>query len=130
MMEISVGASHSLSVVVDNTNIASTMGSGLVEVFSTPMMIALMENAASECIRPLLEEGQATVGTQVNITHDAASPIGMTITATATVTAVDRRRVEFTVEARDDVEIIGKGIHTRFIIDTQKFMQKVQAKGE
>lgn len=123
-MEIKTGMTHTAETVVDKTNIASAIGSGLVDVFATPMMIALLELAASECIKPCLDAGQASVGGHVNVSHSAATPLGMTVTATATVTAVDRRRVDFDVSVRDEAGEIGKGTHTRFIIDKEKFMQK------
>lgn len=127
-MDIQIGAQYTATTTVDHTNIASAVGSGLVDVFATPMMIALLELAAATCIQGYLEEGQASVGTHVNVSHSGATPVGMTVYATATVTAADRRQVEFQVEMRDDAGPIGTGTHTRFVIDTHRFMEKVKAK--
>lgn len=123
-MEVKIGTEYTAETIVDNSNIASAVGSGLVDVFATPMMIALMELAASECIKPFLEDGQASVGTNVNVSHNAATPVGMKVFATAKVTLVDRRRVEFDVVMRDEAGEIGRGTHARFIIDKDKFMSK------
>jgi len=127
-MDIKLGTEYTAQTVVDKSNIASAVGSGLVDVFATPMMIALLELAASECLGQFLGEGQASVGTQINVSHSDATPVGMKVFATAKITGVDRRKVDFEVSARDEAGEIGKGTHTRFIIDTEKFMQKVQAK--
>lgn len=127
-MEIPVGATYSSTITVDETNIASAIGSGLVDVFATPMMIALLELAASECIKPYLEAGQASVGGHVDVSHTAATPTGMKVTATATVTTVDRRKVDFDVVVRDDVEEIGKGKHVRFVVDREKFAERANGK--
>ena len=123
-MEIAVGTEYTESVTVSEANTAKTVGSGQIEVFATPMMIALMESAAAQCIAPFLAEGQSSVGTRVEVSHGAATPPGMTVTATAAVTAVDRRRVDFRVTARDDAGVIGEGEHTRFIIDVERFLEK------
>lgn len=127
-MSIQAGRSYTVEVMVDKSNVASTVGSGLIDVFATPMMIAQMELAASSCISAHLEAGQASVGTSINVTHSAATPIGMKITATATVTAVDRRKVDFEVKAFDEHGEIGSGVHSRFIIDIDKFMEKTNSK--
>ena len=130
MPTIEIGAQYTVETVVDSTNIASKVGSGLIDVFATPMMIAQMELAASSCIAASLDEGQASVGTKIDVSHSAATPIGMKVNATATVTCVDRRRVDFTVTARDEAGEIGSGVHTRFIIDVERFMEKTNAKLE
>lgn len=127
-MEIPVGTAFTAKTVVDETNIASAVGSGLVDVFATPMMIALMELAASECLRPFLEPGQASVGARVNVSHTGATPLGMTVSATAAITHVDNRRVEFAVEMSDEKGEIGSGAHTRYIVDMAAFMEKAAAK--
>lgn len=127
-MEIPVGISHTVTVTVDSANTADAVGSGLVEVFATPMMIALMERAAAECIQPYLEEGAASVGTQVHVSHTGATPPGMRVSATAAVTAVDRRRVDFAVSAADGAGEVGTGTHTRFVVDKDRFLQKAREK--
>ena len=128
-MNIPVGKSHTATTTVDQTNTASAVGSGLVDVFATPMMIALLELAASGCIADCLDDGQASVGTHINVSHSGATPMGMEVTATATVTGVDRRRVEFEVVARDACGEVGRGTHTRFVIDREKFMEQALQKG-
>ena len=127
-MEIQIGMSHTETTVVDKSNIASAMGSGLVDVYATPMMIALMELAAGNCVKPCLEPTDVTVGGHVNVSHVAATPIGMRVQATATVAAIDRRRVDFDVIMRDEAGEIGRGTHTRFIVDKEKFTQKANEK--
>ena len=125
-MEAGIKGYSELEVVFENT--AKALGSGLVEVFATPAMIALMENTAAESIMPYLEEGLGSVGTKLNVTHDAATPIGMTVRCESTLVEVDGRRLVFTVEAFDDAGKIGAGTHERFIIQTDKFLAKVNAK--
>ena len=127
-MQIEIGKQFTVETVVDRSNIASAVGSGLVDVFATPMMIAQMELAASRCIADDLGPGQASVGTHIEVSHSAATPVGMKVTCTATVTGVDRRRVDFAVSASDESGEIGSGIHTRFIIYVDKFMEKAAAR--
>ena len=125
---LEIGMKNSCSVKVDETNTAKTMGSGSLDVFATPSMIALMEKCASECVAPYLEEGKASVGTMLNVKHVAASPIGIKITCNATLTEVDGRRLVFSLEAFDEKGLIGEGTHERFVIDTERFMAKCQSK--
>ena len=125
-MGITEGKSAKASTTVTQSNTAKAVGSGSFDVFSTPMMIALMEEAACNCIISFLEEGQSSVGTQISVEHTSASPIGAEITATATITSVDGRKIEFEVSAKDNTKEIGKGTHTRYIIDIQRFMSKIQ----
>jgi predicted thioesterase len=123
---ISVGqtATATASVTVQNT--AKAVGSGSLDVFATPMMVALMERAACECLADALEPGRASVGISVDIAHTAASPIGADITATATVAVIDGRKIEFEVAASDAKGEIGRGKHTRVIVDVERFMAKVR----
>ena len=129
-MEIAVGMTFTASTTVDANNTARAVGSGTVDVFATPMMLALMEHAAVQCIAACLPEGQTSVGTQINISHSDATPIGMRVTATATVREVDRRRIEFDVVMEDEVGEIGRGMHTRFLVNSERFLQKAQAKAD
>lgn len=128
-MPITVGMTGKAQTVVTEVNTAAAVGSGLLPVFATPMMIALMENAAVNAIQAALEPSQGSVGTFIQTSHDAATPLKMAVTAVATVTAVDGRAITFDVEAFDAVGPIGKGTHKRFIIDNEKFMAKTNAKG-
>ena len=122
---VSAGQTATSTVTVTESNIAKTMKSGSLEVFATPAMCALMEEAAQAAVQPHLEEGEGTVGISLSISHDAPSTMGSTITAKATVTAVEGRKITFNIEASDGVGIIGKGTHERFIINNEKFMAKV-----
>jgi len=121
---ITIGKTASAKTTVNENNTALAAGSGSLLVFATPMMVALMEKAACEVLRDVLEVGQTSVGTQINVSHNAATPPGAVVTATATVTGVSGRKVEFEVTARDDVGEIGNGTHARFIVDEAKFMAK------
>ena len=126
--KITPGLIYSVSVTVDSTNTAETVKSGGLKVFATPAMIALIERAAFESVEGLMEQGQTTVGTVVNVEHIAASPLGAQVTAMVTVEAIEGRKIDFTVSAYDNVGEVGRGTHSRFIIDTEKFMSKVQVR--
>ena len=107
---------------------AARIGSGLVEVFATPMMVALIEQTCLESVLPYLEEGQGTVGTLVNVSHVSATPVGMRVWCESELTEVDRRRLVFKVKAYDECGLIGEGTHERFVIDNAKFMDKIKHK--
>ena len=98
------------------------------EVFATAFMVGFMEWACMEALRPYLEEGERTLGTMINITHQAATPPGMTVTARVKCLEVDGKRTLWEIEARDEVEIIGKGTHERFTVNNEKFSARVAAK--
>ena len=123
---ITIGKTASVSTVVDDRNTAKTVGSGNLDVFATPMMVALMEKAACECLSDMLEAGQTSVGTHIDVSHIAASQAGAEITASATIEAVAGRTVEFSVTANDGSKEIGSGRHTRVVIDAERFMGKLQ----
>ena len=127
-MEIPVGAKGRVDGIVTDQLTAAAVGSGSGEVFATPYMVAAMENAACEAIRPYYGEGENSVGTKLEITHDAATPVGMKYWAEAEVTEVDRRRIVLKVTAYDETGIIGSGTHERFIIQMEKFLAKAEAK--
>jgi predicted thioesterase len=101
---------------------------GDYDIFSTPNLVLLLEEAAIEALAPYLGEDQASVGTKVEVAHTAATLLGQTVTATATVTEVDRRRVVFSIDVRDDVEQIGTGTHERFVIDVPGFEERLAQK--
>lgn len=115
-------------VMVEEGNCASAVGSGLLKVFATPAMIALMEKTAWMSVAPELGEGEGTVGTLLNVTHDAPTPIGMKVWCESTVEEVDGRRLVFSVEAFDEKGRIGGGRHERFIIGNEKFQAKADRK--
>ena len=111
-------------VVVSDANTARTMGSGTLDVFATPAMIALMERTASESVQPLLEDGMCSVGTLIDVQHTAATPLGMTVTCNTLLVSVDGRKLVFEVIASDESGEIGRGRHERFIVNAERFMQK------
>ena len=129
-MSVEIGMRGRAETIVTPDNTARAAGSGLVPVFATPWMVALMENAAVQAVQAALEPGKGTVGTRLDVTHDAATPIGMKVWAEAEVTAVEGRRLTFAVSAFDEAGEIGGGIHERFIIKTDKFLARAQAKLE
>lgn len=114
--------------MVTEKNTASAMGSGSLEVFATPAMVALMEECSWKLVQPYLEEGQGTVGTGLEIQHLSATPLGMEVTCQSTLTEVDGRKLTFEVEAYDAAGLIGKGTHQRFIVDNARFQAKANAK--
>lgn len=117
-------------VVVTENNSANALGSGLLEVFATPAMIALMEKTAWQSVAPDLNDGEGTVGTMLNIKHTAATPLGMRVWCESELIEVDGRRLVFRVEAYDETGKIGEGEHERFVINNRKFMTKAMAKKE
>ena len=127
-MSVTVGSKGRSESVVTEHNTACAVGSGLVPVFATPYMVALMENAAVNAVQGALEQGQGTVGTRLDVTHDAATPIGMKVWAEAEVTAVDRKKIPLSVKAYDETGPIGGGVHERFVIDTDRFLSRAEAK--
>ena len=122
---LEIGLKYESVVEVTSANSAKTMGSGDMDVFATPSMVALMENAAMMAVASALPEGSATVGTQINTSHIKASPIGATITASAQLTEVEGRKLTFAVKAWDDKGTIGEGVHTRFVVDRERFLSKL-----
>ena len=125
-MELKAGLVGTATVTVTEKNIAKTMKSGALPVFATPAMCALMEEAACAAVNACLEEGAGTVGIALSISHDKATAMNDTVTATATLTEVAGRKLTFAVEAKDTKGVIGKGTHERFIINNEKFMSKLQ----
>jgi len=116
--------------VVDEQRLASAYGSGgwQVDVYATPAMIGLMEQAAVNAVDHLLPEGQSSVGTRVDVQHLAATPAGVEVRAHAELTAVDGRRLTFRVEAFDPAEQIGSGTHERMVVDLERLLQRARAK--
>jgi predicted thioesterase len=107
---------------------ASVWGSGGLPVYATPAMIALMEGSALAAVDALLPSGWSTVGTELNVKHLSASPLGMKVSARAELISIDGRVLSFTVEAFDEAGKIGEGAHKRFIVENEKFMAKTEAK--
>ena len=127
--QIDIGATGSVEQLVGRGSLATTLGSGTTNVYGTPAMIALMEQAAVTALTDILPDNLTSVGIRLDVQHLAATPLGMDVSATAVVTAVDGRIVTFTVSASDDVEEIGRGTHQRAIVDAAKFQQRVNDKG-
>ena len=128
MLEIGRKGAAQTEVVFENT--AAAVGSGALEVFATPSMIALMEKAAMESVQSHLDEGQGTVGISLDVAHLAATPVGMTVRAESELTKIDGRTLTFHVKAYGGEELIGEGTHKRCIVFTERFMAKALAKRE
>ena len=127
-MELSVGLKSRIVEEVIDDSTALSIGSGSLPVFAAPKMVALMEKASCKAIEAALNEGLTSVGTLVNVEHLSATPKGMKVTVESVVTAVDKRKVCFEVVAFDEAGIIGKGTHERFIVDSERFLAKTNAK--
>lgn len=125
-MEIGIKGREEITVTKEVT--AARIGSGLVEVFATPMMIALMENTCAQSVLPHLQASESTVGTHVNVSHCAATPVGMKVYCESELIEVERRKLTFKVAAYDERGLIGEGVHERFVIDNEKFQAKINAK--
>ena len=127
-MSIEVGMKGRAEAAVTRDNTAQAAGSGPVPVFATPCMIALMENAAMNAVQAGLAPDEGTVGTRLDVTHDAATPVGRKVWAEAVVTAVEGRKITLAVAAWDEAEKSGGGTHERFIIKPERFLAKAQSK--
>ena len=126
--KITLGKTATAEIVVNQTNTAKMAGSGNLEVFATPMMTALMEKAACAALGDALEAGQISVGTSITVEHNAASPLGAKISATAVISSVRGRQITFDVSASDEAGEIGKGVHIRIIVDEERFMKKAKGR--
>ena len=127
---IYIGTKCQLEQVVTNELTAAAVGSGLLPVFGTPYMIGLMENAAQSVLGMFLEEGQGSVGTELNVKHTAPTPVGMKVWVEAEVTAVSEngKMIDFALKAWDEKGPIGEGTHTRAVINNERFLAKCNAK--
>lgn len=122
---IETGKTYTQAITVTPKDTAIAYGSGKLEVYATPGMVALMENTAVRCLESMLEAGTDTVGIEINTQHTKASPVGAQVTCKATITEVDGRRIRFEIEAWDEKGPIGHASHDRFIINPEKFMSKL-----
>lgn len=120
-----IGKKYTSTMMVEEKHLACNVGSGDLPVFATPMMMALMENAAMLCVADELENGSSTVGGQISSSHLKPTGLGKTVTATAELISAEGRKLKFKVSASDEGGLIGEGEHLRFIIDKEKFMSKV-----
>ncbi|MGB9370097.1 MAG: thioesterase family protein [Xanthobacteraceae bacterium] len=125
---IKEGLTGNAALTVGEEHTAPSIGSGRVHVLATPVMINLMEAAALDAIERLLPAGHQSLGTHLNVGHYAATPVGMRLRATAVVTKVEGRTIDFRVDAFDDKERVGDGMHTRVVVNVERFDQRVQRK--
>src|ERR1700719_4456852 len=128
LLQLKPGLTGSAQIVVGVEHTAPSIGSGKVPVLATPVMINLIEAAALEAVEHLLPAGHQSLGIHLDIRHFAATPIGMRVTATAELIAVDGRTLSFRVEARDEKEPIGDGSHQRVVVNVARFDARVQKK--
>lgn len=128
MKEMNPGIKGKQELTVRERDTAKVYGSGSLEVFGTPAMIALMEKTALTSIEPFLEDGEGSVGTALDVKHTAATPVGMKVVCESELIEVDRKRLVFRVSARDEKGAIGEGTHERFVIANDRFMEKANAK--
>ena len=126
--QLAVGLKYSRAVKVTDEMTPAHLRHEPIRVLSTPDMIRLVEQTAIEAVQPGLAEGQATVGTRVDIAHLAATPVGMTLTITVELTEIDRRRLGFRIEVRDELDEAAKGTHERFIVDAAQRMPRLRDK--
>ena len=126
--QLAVGLSHTRTVTVTDEMTPAHLRHEPIRVLSTPDMIRLIEQTAIEAVQPCLAPGQATVGTRVDIAHLAGTLVGMTVTIAVELTAIDRRKLTFRVEVRDDLDEAGRGTHERFIVDAAQRLPRLQEK--
>ena len=127
-MSIEIGLKGRAETTVVYENTAAAVGSGLVPVFATPSMIALMEQAAASSLLAHLDEGQGSVGIHLDVSHEAATPIGMKVWAESEVTEINGKQIVFSVSAYDEAGLIGRGTHKRALITVERFLAKVEQK--
>ena len=127
-MEITVGLKGAVSTVVEREDTALEVGSGSLLVYATPCMVALMEGAACEAIEDCLSDNKTSVGTELNIAHLSATPVGLDVRAEAEITAVEGNTITFHVCAYDEAGKIGEGTHKRVVVSTQRFLDKAYDK--
>ena len=127
-MKVEVGMKAEVTTLVEREDTAAEVGSGSLLVYATPCMAALMEGAACEAIEAGLEDGETTVGIELNLKHIAATPVGMEVRAEAEVTAVEGKIITFTIHAYDEAGQIGSADHKRALVNAQRFLNKTYAK--
>ena len=127
-MAIEIGTKGYADTLVEQEDTAKVVGSGNLLVYATPCMVALMEGAACESIAPFLADGESSVGTMMQLSHISATPVGMEVRAESEVTAVEGRKVTFSIKAYDEAGEIGNAIHERFIVKTDRFLEKTYDK--
>ncbi len=127
-MSLEVGMKNKIERIVGREQLASSIGSGGLDVYATPSMILMMEEVCFNCVQAEVGEGNSTVGTRLNVSHDSPTPLGAKVFCECELIEVDKRRLTFNVTAYDESGVIGKGTHERFIVGVDKFMNKVNEK--
>lgn len=127
--ELKPGLSGEVRLTVEDRHTARHLGTGNVHVLATPVMIGIMEGACINAVDPRLPDGQQTVGVRVDVRHLAATPLGLQVVARGELVSIDGRKLTFKVEASDEKEKIGEGVHERYIIDVERFYSRLQNKG-
>lgn len=128
MDNVRIGQTGTATMIVGTNDTAPRVGSGKIAVLATPVMINLIEEAALNALEASLSDGKQSLGTRLDVSHIAATPTGMKVTATATITSIDGRTVDFDVRAQDEQDLIGEGRHTRVVVSAAKFQERVDAK--
>lgn len=128
ILNIAVGTTGKASLLVADEHTAPSVGSGAIHVLATPVMINLFEAAALNACEKLLPAGHQSLGTKLNVSHVAATPVGMRVNATAVVVKVDGRNIYFAVSAHDECDLIGEGTHERVVVNVGRFDKRVQEK--
>lgn len=129
-MNLEVGLKHTVEMVVEQKDTAAAFGSGNVLVLATPMMVTLMENAALKAVEKVLPEGSTTVGTHLDVSHKAATPLGMKAWAEAELIEMKGKKLIFKVLAYDECEMIGEGTHIRYIVSVDQFLENTNKKSK
>jgi predicted thioesterase len=124
------GLSAEITISVSQAETAAHLGSGLVPVYATPALVALMENAAVRALEGHLPPGHTSVGIQIDLRHLAATPVGMQVRARAELTGVQGRKLSFHIQAWDEVEQVGEADHVRVVVNEESFMTKTNTKGK
>ena len=125
---LEVGIKNKITITVNEEKTAKVMGSGILDVFATPAMVALMEQTAAESVQPHLDEGVTSVGTKINVEHLSADPVGIEVTCESELTEIDNRKLCFNITAYDRHGVIGKAYHERFLIKSESNKKKTNAK--
>lgn len=128
LSRLSEGLVGRAEMIVGEEHTAPRVGSGRIHVLATPVMINLIEAAALDAVENLLPEGHQSLGTRLDVTHVAATPVGMRVIAKARLTGVEGRRLIFQVEARDEKDLIGEGMHERVVVNVERFDTRIAAK--
>jgi len=128
LQEIRPGLAATVEIVVGTRDTAAHVGSGKIGVLATPILVTLLESAALQAVEKFMPAGQQTVGTRLDISHTAATPVGMRVRAHAELVEVDGRKLTFRLHAEDEIETIGGGIHERLMISVERFDQRMQKK--